>query len=437
LGCLLPLSGTYAAYGQRALQGVEMALIHFSQIIPDFKPKLIVKDTKSDPEQANKALTEMAKEGVAAIIGPMITAEQVAMTADALGVPILTLTQKDYITDSGPYVFRNFITPQMQVKALVNYAAESLGAKRFAILYPQENYGVTFMDIFWDEIAVHNGTIAGVESYHTSQTDFADAIKKLVGLYYPMSRNEREQALAHAEMLRNPEEALQFLEFGGNLFFPKNNPDNEIESEPDADEDDTKDPEELESIVDFNAVFIPDSPKKVGLIVPQLAYYDIRDVYLLGTNIWHSDSLIRMSRKYLSDAVVVDGFFVESEDPNIRKFVSNFKNIYSEDPEIISATAYDSALIILDLLKDPTIELRSQVKDRLLSMKPYNGLTGKTTFRPNGDVSKNLFILGIRSGRFIELGRINPYPANIQLSTTTKDFSDENKLNDNPEMIGE
>lgn len=418
LGCLLPLSGSYAAYGQRALQGIELALIEFSKNVPDLTPKLIVEDTQSDPEQAVYALKKMAKEGVAAIIGPMVTADQVAMEADAIGVPIIALTQKEYITDSGPYVFRNFITPEMQIKSLVNYASKTLEAKRFAILYPQENYGLTFMDLFWDEVVVYNGVVVGVESYNTNQTDFAEAIKKLVGLYYPMSQDSRNQALAHATMLRDPEEALKFFGMAEVPLYP----DGETKADSEMAEvmAPGNEPDAPESIVDFNAVFIPDSPKKVGLIIPQLAFYDIRKVYLLGTNIWHSESLIRMSRKYLSDAVVVDGFFAESESPHIRKFVSDFSDIYDETPEIIAATAYDSALIVLNLLRDPSVTLRAQVKDRLLSMPPYDGVTGKTAFRPNGDVSKDLFILGIRGGRFVELGRLNPYPVDIQLSSGQK-----------------
>ncbi len=423
-GCLLPLSGPYAAYGQRALRGIEMALIRFAEMDPDLMPRLVIKDTKSSPETAQNELKIMAEEGVAAVIGPMVTAEQVALTADAIGVPILTLTQKDYITDSGPYIFRNFITPEMQVKTLVNYSAETLGAKRFAILYPQENYGITFMDLFWDEIVVHDGVVVGVESYGKEQTDFAEAIKKLVGLYYPMSPDERNQALAHASFLRNPEEALKFFQIE-----EESPPLSEFETEEDEFiTGDEKEPDEPEAIVDFNAVFIPDSPKKVGLIIPQLAYYDINEVYLLGTNIWHSDSLIRMSRKYLTDVVIVDGFFADSEEPAIQEFVSNYMTSYNEKPEIIAATAYDSALIILNLLKDQTIALRSQMKEHLLKMAPFQGITGKTTFRPNGDASKDLFILGVQRGKFVELGRLNPYPNNLEMTSEKRKVMEEKEI---------
>lgn len=427
LGCLLPLSGSYAAYGQRALRGIEMALVHFSQKASNFIPKLVVKDTQSDPKHARNALKEMAKEGVAAVIGPMVTAESVALEADALGVPMITLTQKEYITDSSPYIFRNFITPEMQVKALVNYTSKTLCAKRYTILYPNENYGITFMNLFWDEVVVHDGMIVGAESYNVVQTDFADAIKRLVGLYYPMSQEARKKALDHVKMIRDPKEALEFFDSEEeNLLFPDNKKMKKSEFSDGFDdkitfmneeelEETKKNSEEEESVVDFNAIFIPDSPKKVGLIIPQLAFYDIRDVYLLGTNIWHSDSLIRMSRRYLSNALVTDGFFVESEDYNIQKFVSDFSEVYNEKPEIFAATAYDSTLIILNLLRDPTIELRSQIKDHLLTMRPYKGITGKTAFRPNGEVSKDLFILGIRNNKFVEIGQLNPNPVNSEL----------------------
>jgi ABC-type branched-subunit amino acid transport system substrate-binding protein len=441
LGCLLPLSGSFAAYGQRALRGIEMALIHFSQKTPNLMPKLVVEDTQSSPKQAIAALKVMAKQGVAAVVGPMVTTEQVAIEADAIGVPIITLTQKEYVTDSSPFVFRNFITPEMQVKTLVSFASKTLGAKRFAVLYPNENYGITFMDLFWDEVVVHGGMVAGAESYNLIQTDFADGIKKLVGLYYPMSEDDRIKALEHAAMLCNPEKALQFFQpEEEKLSYFRNKTEEKFDfsdtlddivtfMDEDAFEGSKKDSEEDEAVVDFNAVFIPDSPKKVGLIIPQLAFYDIRDVYLLGTNIWHSDSLIRMSRKYLNDAVVVDGFFVESGDYNIQKFVSDFFEIYNEKPEIFAATAYDSALIILNLLRNQTLELRSQIKDYLLNMPPYEGITGKTTFRPNGEVSKDLFVLGVRRGKFIELTRLNPNPANIgSISIEIDNFPDKTKV---------
>ncbi|MBW2434218.1 MAG: penicillin-binding protein activator, partial [Deltaproteobacteria bacterium] len=184
IGCLLPLSGPYQAVGLQALKGLELALERFSVQSSGPQMNIIVKDSHGDPDQTRLAMRELIDEKVAAIIGPIVTVEVAAAEAQANGIPIMTLTQKDNVTSIGDYVFRNFITPEMQVKALTDFVANTLGLNRFAILYPDETYGITFMNLFWDWVLENGGKIVGVEAYDPQHTDFADPIKKLVGLYY-------------------------------------------------------------------------------------------------------------------------------------------------------------------------------------------------------------------------------------------------------------
>jgi len=134
IGCLLPLSGPYKLYGNRALNGVELALNRFSSQNSYPSIKVIIKDTESDPVKAVLAVRELFYENVAAIIGPVITAEAAALEAQDKGIPIITLTQKDNITSIGDFVFRNFFTPAAQVKTLVSYAVKELNLNSFAIL---------------------------------------------------------------------------------------------------------------------------------------------------------------------------------------------------------------------------------------------------------------------------------------------------------------
>jgi branched-chain amino acid transport system substrate-binding protein len=164
IGCLLPLSGPYKIYGNRALKGIQLAFNQFNAKNPQRSIKIIVKDTASDSAKSEIAVKELFEENVAAIIGPVITSGTAARAAQNYRIPIITLTQKDNIPELGEYVFRNFITPEMQVKAIVSYAAEELGLKSYAILYPDEKYGKTFMNLFWDEVIVHEGKVVGVES---------------------------------------------------------------------------------------------------------------------------------------------------------------------------------------------------------------------------------------------------------------------------------
>ena len=185
VGCLLPLSGPYAIFGQRALNGIELALSQVGASGDGIPFRVIVMDSRSDAQATSEAVDRMDEQRVGAILGPMSMAEAAAMHAQTRGIPIFAFTQRDGVPDLGSYVFRNFITPHMQVRALVSFALEELGSRRFAILYPDEKYGQRYMHLFWDQVVEQGGTVTAVEAYDPTGTDFAKPIKKLVGLFYP------------------------------------------------------------------------------------------------------------------------------------------------------------------------------------------------------------------------------------------------------------
>ncbi len=339
IGCLLPLSGKFSVFGNRALKGVELALTRYSPQSGFSPVNLAIKDTESNPEKAEIAVDELIKENVSAIIGPMGTAETVsaAKKAQAGGVPIIVLSQKENVTDTGDFVFRNFLTPGMQVKSLVEYAMHKKGISRFAVLYPNENYGKTFTALFTSEVQANGGKVLRSESYDPALTDFTDSIKKI-------------------------------------------------------------------GASDFEAIFIPDAPAKAGLIVPQLAYLDLNNIYLLGTNIWHSQKMIDMAEDFLKDWVIItEGFFLENDSEEVRKFANAFEEKYGEKPGYIEAVGYDTALMLFQTVSIPNVRFPDSVKKELNNITNFQGLTGITSFRSSRDAQKKLYILTVSEGRFVEL----------------------------------
>ena len=393
IGCLLPLTGAYEIYGNGALKGIQLAFNQFNARNPQPSIKIIVKDTASDSVKAAAAVKELFEENVAAIIGPVVTSGSAAKEAQNYGIPIITLTQKENIPEIGEYVFRNFITPGMQVKALVSYAVKELGLKNYAILYPDEKYGKTFMNLFWDEVISQEGKVVGVESYRPDGTDFADPIKKLVGLYYEV-----------------PDELKNIDETANENKTDKATTENLVETllsplDEASESWDLKEDEGPEAVVDFDAIFIPDAPKKSGLIIPQLAFYDVKDTFLFGTNLWHSDTLIDMTFKHAQGAIMPDGFFAESRSKNVKQFVDSYNEIFHQKPGFIEAVAYDTALILFQMVSRPDVRFRSVLKNELKRLQGFQGVTGLTSFDNNGDAIKNLYLLQIRGQRFVELER--------------------------------
>ena len=387
IGCLLPLSGPYEVFGNRALKGIELALAQFSSQSDAPPINIIVKDTGADPDKTMMALEELYEAQVAAILGPIVTSEIAGREAQEMGIPIITFTQKDNIPQIGDKVFRNFITPEMQVQAIASFTIHSLGLSRFAILYPDETYGLTYMNLFWDKLLELGGTVVGVQSYKPTQTDFIDPIKKLVGIYYEIPEDLKPEA--DLDMLSDDDLTSEL-------------PDDQTMVD-DEEEILDEEEEEPEPIIDFDAVFIPDSPGKVGQIVPQLAYFDIKDVYLLGTNLWHSDSLIKIANEYVQGAVMPDGFFAQSNSRRVREFVEIFEDTFQETPDFVSAVVYDSAMILFDVVSRSHIRYRTEIRDELFNLENYPGVTGVTRFDENGDVMKNMHLLRIKGRKFVEL----------------------------------
>jgi branched-chain amino acid transport system substrate-binding protein len=360
IGCLLPLSGSHAAFGMRALRGIKVALNTYHSLHNETHFNLIIQDSQSDEQNAVKGVQVLNKKNVSAIIGPMSACEFAAKEAQERKIPIIVLSQKDGIPDIGDYVFRNFLTPQMQIDTIVPYAIEKLGARSFVILYPKDTYGETFMKLSQDTVAAYGGQIFDIEAYLPGQTDFGEIIKKLIA-HYGAVRNDA--LVAEEENHQRQEGANE----------------------------------------DFDAVFIPDTFNTVGLIAPQLIFYNIKDILLMGTNLWHSERLIEMSRKYVQGALIPDAFYSDSNKNQVIDFIGSYENAFQEKPKFIEAIAYDTAMILFQVLDQPEIKSRKEINDFLKNIRNYEGVTGRTSFKANGEVDKKLYLFRIVKDKFVKI----------------------------------
>ncbi len=410
VGCLLPLSGPYQVYGQRALNGIELALSLMQSGEQPTPIRLVIRDSGSDASRAVEGVRTLADARAGAIIGPIVTAPSAASEAQKQHIPMVTFTQKPNITELGDFIFRHFITPQNQINELVSYFTKSVGLRDFAILYPKETYGQTFMTLFWQEVVRQGGRVVGVESYDTNQTDFAGVIRKLTGTHYKVPKDLKLTSAVRVE--ENPYFRISSASSSKledvvpdpvtrltGLFFQ------------DPDQDRVKGPrlgrqqkqETPTPNIDFDVLFIPDAPKTAGLILPQLVYHDVRDIYLAGTNLWHSEQLITMARDYAQNAVMAEGFFRQSPEPQVQKFVQAYLELYGKEPGLIEAFAFDTARLLFTILAESDIHHRHDLRDAMLEHSQYEGVTGPTAFADNGEPIKRLRLLKVKGSQFVEI----------------------------------
>jgi branched-chain amino acid transport system substrate-binding protein len=356
VGCILPLSGRSAAYGNSALDAILLAAGVFNAA-RETPIRLLIEDSQSDPAVAGAAVGKLAAAGVTCILGPLGSQEalEAAKEAQRLKVPILTLTQREEITGIGDYVFRNFLTAAMRVRTMVQYAQAEIGLRRFAILYPEDPYGQEMARLFREEVLRKGGEIRREKSYKTDQTDFGEEIRALAGIA-PGSAAPDLPAIAP----------------------PKPNPG-------------------------FEALFIPDSSSRVAMIIPQLAYHDITGIRLLGTSGWDSPELLRTDSEHLQGAIFVDGFFANSFRPEVNTFVEAFYMAYGREPDTMEALVYDAANMAVRLIIENRGGTREAFRRSLMQVKGYQGVTGRTTFSSSRDVEKELFVLMVKNGQIIQV----------------------------------
>jgi branched-chain amino acid transport system substrate-binding protein len=378
IGCLLPLNGPFAIYGEEVLNGIQLGAGFFPESKKqDQGLELFVRDTRGEPDLAASEVEEMAsKERILAIIGPLMSksATAAAKKAQELGVPLVTLTQKEGITSEGNMVFRNFLTPAREVSRLVDKVAGEMGLRRFAILYPENAYGRYLMNLFWDRIEEYGGIVTAVESYKPAQTDFASQIKKMVGLYYP-----------------RPESVAQVLKA---MKYPSYDIGSEVEPGPE---------EKPEPIVDFDAVFIPDTAEKVALIAPQFPFYDVFNFRFLGTSLWQSPQLTTLAGDYLQGAIFPSAFFPGSDSEEVKQFVERYQMSFRSHPGMLAATGYDTIVLLKRLLKNGSLNTRQDIYDALLTTRDFYGVTGHIAFDENREVIKEPVLLTVEGQKIMPL----------------------------------
>lgn len=358
IGVILPLSGDYAFFGKSVLKGIFLASGVFGPWSEEhLLVDIIVKDSQGDPKMTVNAVEELFKEDVIAIIGPLLskTSGPGVLKAQELKVPIISLSQKEDLPELGDYIFRNSMTSTMQTRTLVHDIFFNMGLQKFAILYPDNPYGRRLKNAFIREVERIEGEIVILESYDEEQTDFGEEIKKI----FQITEDNESTGDGHKR--------------------------------------------KFEPVVEFDALYIPDYSDTVVLIIPQLVYYNVKDLQLLGSNGWNSLRLLDVESDYIEGAIFTDGFFINGKDANLISFKNDFRETFKILPGILEAHAFDATKMIISIVNEKGKVDKASLKNYLYELKDYPGVTGKITIDQNGEAQKDLFLLKAEDGKIVQV----------------------------------
>ncbi len=369
VGCLLPLSGPFSIYGQEVLRGLELGLGLYGRPASSYPVELIIQDTEEGSTE--EAVDRLAKEErVIAIVGPLrgSNALEAAKKAQALGVPLMALSQARAVTGIGGMIFRLSLTPEARVASLVRLAVEELGVESVAILYPDNSYGRLLAGIFQERLEMLGGRVVAKEAYEPEQTDFALQIKKISEM-----GEFREEGMVEGRVAQWEEEELEAR-------VPP------LQSDP---------------IMEFDAIFIPDYYERISMIVPQLIYHELRGPLILGTSAWQAEKLLDLAGEYLEGILFPSEFYSGLKEPKVEGFVKSYNDLFESNPGLLAAYGYDGISLLMEILEDENIETRQDLQKALLEHKGFWGVSGLIEFDDAGELARVPLILTVSRGKFL------------------------------------
>lgn len=179
IGYFGDLSGQTFNFGRSAYNGVLMAAAEINQYggINGRQIDVVIEDDKGSPEEAARLTAKLIdRDKVVAIIAGGTSGNSLAAApkAQASHVPLISPSSTDpAVTQTGDYIFRTCFVDSFQGEAMASFAANTLKAKKAAILFDFNTpYGRGLTEFFGVAFGKLGGTIVSKQSYVQGDADF-------------------------------------------------------------------------------------------------------------------------------------------------------------------------------------------------------------------------------------------------------------------------
>lgn len=338
IGAVLPLTGNTAFYGESTKQGIEVALDEINNAggINNRKIKIIYEDTKGTSKDGITALSKL--------IHLHKTKAIIGAVASSVTLAIAPIAEQNKVVLISPLSAAPSITNAGDY-IFRNVPSDKLGGKVAAYFAVKEKH--------WDSLAI---LYINNEFGKGLKTAFSENVKKLGANII------EEQAYPETEK-----------DFRTYLIKIK-------ESDPDA----------IFLIGYTESPLILIQAKELGL-----------DTNFIGTGLFEDPKLIEIAGEIAEGIYFTQlQYTTDMKNSATQKFVNNFKEKFSSEPNIISAYGYDSMKILGNAIKNTESFSAEEIKKELYNTKHLNCATGKISFDENGDVNQPMGVKVIRNGKF-------------------------------------
>jgi branched-chain amino acid transport system substrate-binding protein len=185
IGFIGPLTGDVAALAKASKSAVEIAVDEVNQGggINGRPLEVTYEDGKCSPGPATSAGQKLISvDKVIGIIGGLCSGETSAIVPSAMQNKIITISycsSAPALSNSGQYFFRTYPSDAYQGIFAADYAYNTLGARKIAIVYHVSDWGTGIKDVFSEEFKKLGGTVALTEGTAQDVRDYRTQVAKV------------------------------------------------------------------------------------------------------------------------------------------------------------------------------------------------------------------------------------------------------------------
>lgn len=331
----LPLTGSFAYYGQEVQRAFDLAMIDYKPFFDEKKIQVDLKseDNAGDAKNSVANFQKFASEGGVKIIVSSNTplSQPLIPLAESSKINTLALVTgaKDFAKDK-KYMFRDAVMSDEQGVALGKYFRDTLKVNRVATIVVNDDYGKDAAKALKEEFIKGGGQVVSEENFAGTDTDLKTQILKV--------KNSKPDVI----LFVGREKSLiigvkQFLELGIST----------------------------DKIYSINAFESPTVFSGLGASANGIRFASM--YYDLKTN------------------------------PKMQKFFDNFKAKYGSEPGIYAIDAYSAAEYFIQSIADcgKTVDKIN----KCLTTEKFNTIKGEITFNVKHDASQVIGLYEIKNGK--------------------------------------
>lgn len=182
IGAVVFLTGQQSMLGQEIKNSIDIAVEDYNKQFKERKIEVIYEDSKDNANSGIMAFNKLINSGISIVIttGDVVSLSIAPIAKREKVIQIATVAANSDLTRDNDMLIRVWPMSVSYGKKIAGFAINNLRIKKTAILFINNEYGISSSNGFKDEILLNNGTVINKESFEISDKNLKPQIIKIL-----------------------------------------------------------------------------------------------------------------------------------------------------------------------------------------------------------------------------------------------------------------